>query len=66
MERLLQTHGMSANEAEEMILAQIVEGRFWITTDPDMLQDCTNRRAAHLETLEKPLLAPEFVAIFGR
>jgi len=64
-ERLLQTHGMSANEAGEMILDQIVERRFWVTTDPDMLQDRANRRAAHLETLAKPALAPEFVAILG-
>jgi short-subunit dehydrogenase len=62
MEQVLRTYGMPANEAGELILYQIAEGRFWVTTDPEMLTRCASQRAAHLEGLEKPAV----IGMLGR
>jgi NAD(P)-dependent dehydrogenase (short-subunit alcohol dehydrogenase family) len=63
MENMLTAHGMTPLAAGETILEQIAEGKFWVTTHPDMLAHSAQARATHLATLADPYLQPEALAL---
>jgi NAD(P)-dependent dehydrogenase (short-subunit alcohol dehydrogenase family) len=63
MEGALASTGMSPDAAGETILAQVVAGKFWVATHPEMLEEFAKRRGEHLATLSDPALAKEAEAI---
>ncbi len=65
MRNMLQSEGMSGYEAAQRILPQIAEGRFWVSTHPEMTQEFANNRARHLSGLADPALPPEVLAGLG-
>lgn len=56
--RLADEKGMDLRTAANMIMEQVVAGRFWVTTHPELTQDCIERRVQFLGALESPELAP--------
>jgi NAD(P)-dependent dehydrogenase (short-subunit alcohol dehydrogenase family) len=65
MRSMLEQSGISGLEAAQRILRQIAEGRFWVSTHPDITADFAARRAAHLAALEAPVLEPHLRAMLG-
>lgn len=53
MRTLLADRGMSADEAGARLLAQVGEGRFWVTTHPAMVGESGTRRAERLLDLAR-------------
>lgn len=66
MDKMMESFGMTGDEAGEVILPQIAENKFWITTHPQMLTETAKARAAHIAALATPVLSPEALAILGR
>ena len=54
MVELLDQNGMQAGEAAAMIFAQLTEGKFWVSTHPEMVQQMAAVRAQHLSALDTP------------
>ncbi len=54
MDTVLASEGVTGDDAGQMIFDQIVEGRFWVTTHPDMLVRAAKARADHLAELTLP------------
>jgi hypothetical protein len=63
MEGALANHGMTPDAAGETIFAQVIAGKFWVATHPEMLEEFAKRRGHHLSTLAYPELAKEAEAI---
>jgi NAD(P)-dependent dehydrogenase (short-subunit alcohol dehydrogenase family) len=65
MQSMLLEHGMDVDEAGRRILEEVVQGRFWVSTHPQMLRDAASQRAAYLAGLDRPRLEPAARAILG-
>ena len=65
MKSLLVSDGLDPDTAGRMIVDQAAEGRFWITTHPEMLQAFAQARAEHLSGLLEPTLKPSTRALLG-
>jgi NAD(P)-dependent dehydrogenase (short-subunit alcohol dehydrogenase family) len=63
MQAMLQEHGMDVDEAGRRILEGVVQGRFWVSTHPEMLRDAAGQRAAYLAELDRPRLTAAARAI---
>jgi short-subunit dehydrogenase len=63
MEGALANTGMTPDAAGETIFAQVIAGKFWVATHPEMLEEFAKRRGQHLSTLAYPELAKEAEAI---
>lgn len=59
MRELMAAHGMDLEEAARTILAQIAEGRFWVSTQPGMTQAALDTRAAFLRHQQNPSLTEQ-------
>jgi NAD(P)-dependent dehydrogenase (short-subunit alcohol dehydrogenase family) len=57
--------GMDSNDAGTMILDQVIAGKFWVTTHPEMMAQAARRRADYLTTLADPSLPPGSTTLFG-
>lgn len=53
MRTMLAERGMTADEAGARLLAQVAEGRFWVTTHPGMVRESAARRAQRLLDLAR-------------
>lgn len=53
MRTMLADRGMTADEAGARLLAQVAEGRFWVTTHPSMVGEAAARRAERLLDLAR-------------
>jgi NAD(P)-dependent dehydrogenase (short-subunit alcohol dehydrogenase family) len=53
MRTMLAERGMTADEAGARLLAQVAEGRFWVTTHPGMVGESAARRAERLLVLAR-------------
>lgn len=56
MVELLDQNGMEAGEAASMIFTQLAEGKFWVSTHPEMVQEMAAVRAQHLSALDSPAM----------
>jgi NAD(P)-dependent dehydrogenase (short-subunit alcohol dehydrogenase family) len=65
MSTMLDAHGMSPREAGTTILTQVLEGRFWVSTHPEMMREAAAKRAAHLAELDDPFLNSDADRILG-
>lgn len=65
MQTMLETGGISGDEAARRILPQIAAGDFWVSTHPEMTRDYARNRAASLDALAEPRLSPELLAMLG-
>jgi NAD(P)-dependent dehydrogenase (short-subunit alcohol dehydrogenase family) len=63
MQQMLETNGMSGDEAARCILPQIAAGDFWVSTHPEMTREYARNRAASLDALQDPELSPELLAL---
>lgn len=66
MRAMLASDGISGLEAARRILGQIAEGRFWVSTHPEITADFAAKRAAHLAALEEPALDAGTLAMLGQ
>lgn len=58
MAQLADEHGMEVDEASRMIINQIAEGKFWVSTHPEILEDFISRRVSFLSNYEFPEAPP--------
>lgn len=65
MRNMLKSDGITGYEAAAMILPQIAEGRFWVSTHPETTREFADNRARHLSALADPALPPEVLAGLG-
>ncbi|MFN4136056.1 MAG: SDR family NAD(P)-dependent oxidoreductase [Novosphingobium sp.] len=56
MDAMMQSHGMDPDEAARLILMQMVQGRFWVHTHPEMARAMLEARAAFLAAQADPVL----------
>jgi short-subunit dehydrogenase len=63
MSATLSQQGITPMDAARLILAQVAEGKFWVSPHPEMMQATASRRAAYLTALATPALAPEAHAV---
>lgn len=59
MRSTMAAYGMELDAACETILAQMAEGRFWVSTQPEMTDNIANNRARFLLEKEAPMLTAE-------
>jgi short-subunit dehydrogenase len=64
MNSILDEHGISPEEAGELILGQVAEGKFWIDTHPDLLKQLAEERAEYLRQRRSPSLSPLLIPLF--
>lgn len=65
MRNMLKADGISGYEAAERILPQIAEGKFWVSTHPEITAEFAANRAQHLSSRADPMLPPEVLAGLG-
>jgi NAD(P)-dependent dehydrogenase (short-subunit alcohol dehydrogenase family) len=65
MRNMLKADGISGYEAAERILPQLAEGKFWVSTHPEITAEFAANRAQHLSTQADPMLPPEVLAGLG-
>ncbi|KAF4999875.1 hypothetical protein FDECE_11374 [Fusarium decemcellulare] len=58
MAEMAKTQGMDVDEASKIIVEQIAEGRFWISTHPDITKDFLERRVRFYQNQEDPSSPP--------
>lgn len=63
MKGMLDQLGITAADAAQRIFAQIADGKFWVSTHPEMTQSMARNRAIHLEGLATPTMAAETIAL---
>jgi NAD(P)-dependent dehydrogenase (short-subunit alcohol dehydrogenase family) len=54
MQDMIAAYGMPLEEAATRIIAGILEGKFWVSTHPDLLTSSAEHRAARLAHLSEP------------
>ena len=59
MVALLDQNGMEAEAAASVIFAQLAQGKFWVSTHPEMVEAMAAVRAQHLSTLDTPAMDPD-------
>ena len=65
MRNMLKADGISGYEAAERILPQLAEGKFWVSTHPEITAEFAANRAQHLSSQADPMLPPEVLAGLG-
>lgn len=65
MNGMLEAQGISGSEAARRILPQIAEGKFWVSTHPEITAGFAAQRAAHLADLQTPALSDDLKAMLG-
>ena len=65
MRNMLKADGISGYEAAERILPQLAEGKFWVSTHPEITAEFAANRAQHLSSQADPTLPPEVLAGLG-
>lgn len=65
MHGMIASGGISGDEAARRILPQLAEGRFWVSTHPEMTRDFAEQRARYLSTQSTPEIPPEAVQAMG-
>jgi NAD(P)-dependent dehydrogenase (short-subunit alcohol dehydrogenase family) len=65
MKGMLEAQGISGLEAAKRILPQIAEGKFWVSTHPEITSGFAAQRAEHLSALQSPTLSAELKASLG-
>lgn len=65
MHGMLEADGISGDEAARRILPQIAEGRFWVSTHPEMTREFAGRRAQYLSALAAPQMPMEVLQSMG-
>ncbi len=63
MRETMAAYGMDLDAACQTILEQIAEGRFWVSTQPEMTDNIANNRARFLLEKEAPMLTGETRAL---
>lgn len=63
---ILESEGLGPADAAKIIMAQIDEGRFWITSHPVQLAALAQQRAACLSVLAEPTLDEAGIALMAR
>jgi len=59
MHDYMKAYGMDLDEGCRRIVAQMAEGKFWVSTQPEMTESIVNARVAFLQAREAPTLAVE-------
>lgn len=62
---MLESDGISGDEAARRILPQIAAGEFWVSTHPEITREFAANRARQLEALAAPALPVEVLAGMG-
>jgi NAD(P)-dependent dehydrogenase (short-subunit alcohol dehydrogenase family) len=65
MKGMLAAEGISGYEAAKRVLPQIADGKFWVSTHPDMTRDYAQTRAEYLSTQSTPEMPLETLAAMG-
>ncbi|MAL94906.1 MAG: short-chain dehydrogenase [Haliea sp.] len=65
MRNMLKADGISGYEAAERILPQLADGKFWVSTHPEITAEFAANRAQHLSSQADPMLPPEVLAGLG-
>jgi NAD(P)-dependent dehydrogenase (short-subunit alcohol dehydrogenase family) len=65
MHGMLAADGISGDEAARRILPQIAEGRFWVSTHPDMTSEFAQQRAQYLSAQEAPQMPVDVLQSMG-
>lgn len=63
MRQSMETYGMELDEACKVILEQVADGAFWVSTQPEMTQSIAGNRARFLSEREPPALTAETRAL---
>ncbi|WEK56740.1 MAG: SDR family NAD(P)-dependent oxidoreductase [Candidatus Brevundimonas phytovorans] len=63
MRQSMDAYGMDLGEACQVILEQVADGAFWVSTQPDMTQSIAGNRARFLTEREAPALTAETRAL---
>ncbi|KAJ4262903.1 hypothetical protein NW762_006516 [Fusarium torreyae] len=58
MAELARNHGMDVNEASRIIVEQVVEGRFWISTHPALTREVLQQRIQYYDSQGEPNFPP--------
>ena len=62
MRDMLVSDGITGDEAARRILPQIAEGRFWVSTHPEITAEFARNRARHLAQLTDPFAPDDVLA----
>jgi NADP-dependent 3-hydroxy acid dehydrogenase YdfG len=65
MRQAMDAYGMDLAEASQLILEQIANGAFWVSTQPEMTRNLAQARADFLRDQTRPSLSPEARALLG-
>jgi NAD(P)-dependent dehydrogenase (short-subunit alcohol dehydrogenase family) len=65
MYELMKNHGMDLDEGCHKIVRQIAEKRFWVETQPEMIDDALSSRIAYMQGKENPKLGEQTRALLG-
>ena len=63
---LMKTYGMDLDEGCRRIMAQIAEGKFWVSTQPEMTAEAIEARIAFLRDQRPPELAGQARQLLGQ
>ena len=65
MRNMMATYGMDLEEACKVIFDQMAEGKFWVSTQPEMTKDIADNRARFLIDMAAPTLTAETRGLLG-
>ena len=65
MHDLMAAHGMDLAEGCKVILEQVAEGKFWVSTQPEMTQQAIDGRMAFFRDQSAPVLADQARQLLG-
>ena len=65
MNAMVRGSGMTGDRAAELILEQVLAGRFWVSPHPEMLQERAAARGRYLLDLAEPTYAPAMEQLLG-
>jgi len=66
MHDMMAAYGMDLDEASKVILEQVAEGKFWVSTQPDMTESMIADRIAFLTAKEPPRLNETTRQLLGK
>ena len=65
MNAMVRGSDVGPDQAAEMILDQVLAGKFWVTSHPEMLRQLAAARGQHLTDLTEPTLSPSMRYMLG-
>jgi hypothetical protein len=65
MHSAMHTYGMDLNEGVKVMMRHIAEGKFWVSSQPEMTAQAVGRRVEFLKDQQDPTIAEDSKYLLG-